>query len=158
MMPLNWHPKEGNTGLIFGLEHESNGKSQPLSRSWNRLYSEFVFEKDNFVFALKPWWRLPEPEKRDPLDADGDDNPDINHYYGYFEVGAAHKWKRYEVALMARRNFKHDQGAFELSFTFPMWGRLRGFAQYFNGYGESLIDYNHKQQRFGIGVALTGLL
>lgn len=158
LLPLNWHPREGNTALLFGLEHESNGRSQPLSRSWNRVYAELVFEKDNFVFGFKPWWRLPENEKADRLDADGDDNPDIANYLGHFELGMAHKWKQYEVALMTRRSFSHDRGAVELSFTFPLWGRLRGFAQYFNGYGESLIDYNYHQQRFGLGVALTGLL
>ncbi|MDG1752361.1 MAG: phospholipase A, partial [Thalassotalea sp.] len=57
-----------------------------------------------------------------------------------------------------RHNFSHQKGGMELSFTFPLWGKLRGYAQYTAGYGESLIDYNHSQQRFGLGIALTNLL
>lgn len=159
LFPLNWQPKMGgNTALVFGLEHESNGRSLPLSRSWNRFYSAFLFEIDNFVLNIRPWWRLPERQKTSPTDVKGDDNPDIENYMGHFQFTLAHKWKRYETAVMTRRNFRHDKGAFEISFTFPLWGKLRGYAQYFNGYGESLVDYNYRQQRFGIGFALTGLL
>lgn len=58
----------------------------------------------------------------------------------------------------SRENFAKHHGAIELGFTFPLWGKLRGYAQYTSGYGESLIDYNHNQQRIGLGIALTNLL
>lgn len=156
--PLSWHPFEGNTGLIVGLEHQSNGRSQLLSRSWNRAYLNFLYEKDNFALSFRPWWRLPEDERTDPTSTEGDDNSDIIDYMGHFELATVYKWHQYEFSAKARQNFATHKGALELGFTFPLWGKLRGYAQYFNGYGESLIDYNHNQQRFGIGIALTDIL
>ena len=156
--PLNWHPVGSNTGVSIGAEHQSNGRSQPLSRSWNRVYVNFLLEKDNFALSFKPWIRLKEKEKESYLDSDGDDNPDISEYMGHFELGIAHKWSKYVLSFEGRHNFSHHKGGMELSFTFPLWGKLRGYAQYTAGYGESLIDYNHSQQRFGLGIALTNLL
>lgn len=158
LAPLNWHPLEGNTGFTVGLEHESNGRSQALSRSWNRVYASFLFEKDNFALSFKPWWRLPEDEKRFVGDPKGDDNPDILDFMGHFELFAAYKWDEYELSVKARENFARHHGAIELGFTFPLWGKFIGYATAFNGYGESLIDYNHKQTRIGIGVALNNIL
>ena len=156
--PLNWHPLGGNTGFMVGVEHQSNGRSQLLSRSWNRAYASLLFEKDNLAISLKPWWRLPEEDKTSPLDPEGDDNPDILDYMGHFELTIAHTWDDYEVSLMSRRNFEYGRGALELGFTFPLWGKLRGYALIFDGYGESLIDYNHRQTRFGLGIALNDIL
>jgi phospholipase A1 len=157
--PTNWHPFSTNTALIFGFEHQSNGRSELLSRSWNRVYVTFLFEKNNFAFSLRPWYRIPEGDKVTSHETIGDDNPDIDKYMGHFELGLAYDWrKNYEISLKFRENFAVHHGAIELGFTFPLWGKLRGYAQYFNGYGESLIDYNYKQQRFGIGFALTDLL
>ncbi|WDE08177.1 phospholipase A [Thalassomonas viridans] len=158
LAPLNWHPGGGNTGFALGLEHQSNGRSQPLSRSWNRLYVNFLYEKDNFALSFRPWWRLPESKKQMPFDADGDDNPDIADFMGHFELGLVYKWSDYEWTAKFRENFARHHGALELGLTFPLWGKLRGYAQYSLGYGESLIDYNHSQQRFGLGIALTDLL
>lgn len=65
-----------------GFSHQSNGKSGLLSRSWNRVYVDFLFERDNWYFSLKPWWRVPE-------DNDNDDNPDIDEFLGNFELGGS---------------------------------------------------------------------
>ena len=156
--PLDWHPAGGNTGFMLGIEHQSNGRSQFLSRSWNRAYVNFLFEKENFALSFKPWFRLPEDDKELPLSSEGDDNPDIEDYMGHFELGMAYKWLDYEFSFKGRENFATQRGGMELGVTFPLWGKLRGYMQYSNGYGDSLIDYNHNQQRFGLGIALSNVL
>lgn len=82
-----------------GIEHESNGQRQDLSRSWNRVYSQFYFAKDNFLIALQPWWRIPESDKNDPSDSSGDDNPDIEDYMGHFELSSVYKWNDLEFSF-----------------------------------------------------------
>ena len=93
-------------------------------------------------------------------DPSGDDNPDIEKYLGYFDVTAALHYKNLEFSLLARNNFRSDNnyGAIELGMSFPMFHKIRGYAQFFNGYGESLIDYNHNINRVGIGILLTDIL
>lgn len=156
--PLDWQPFEGNTAFILGIEHESNGRSQDLSRSWNRLYSHFLYEKNNFAFSFRPWVRLSEDEKEFPFDPDGDDNPDIEDFMGHFELGLVYSWENFELSFLGRQNFSTNNGSAQLGLTFPLWGKLRGYATAFNGYGESLIDYNHRQTRLGLGIALNNIL
>ncbi|WP_154224409.1 phospholipase A [Marinicella rhabdoformis] len=158
LAPLNWHPLGGNTGLVMGMEHQSNGRSQGLSRSWNRVYAHLLFEKNNFALSLKPWYRLSENEKSSVDDPEGDDNPDIADYMGHFELTTVYQWDKYEFSFIGRQNFSTNKGFGEIGLTFPLWGKLRGYATVSDGYGESLIDYNHSQTRFGIGIALSDLL
>jgi len=65
----------GSTNRLFiiGLNHQSNGMGPDLSRSWNRIYIEFIAERGNFFTGLKSWCRIPE-------DVEEDDNPDIEDY------------------------------------------------------------------------------
>ncbi|MDO6805090.1 phospholipase A, partial [Wenyingzhuangia sp. 1_MG-2023] len=62
--------------------------------------------------------------------------------------------------IMLRNNLDttNNRGAVEMDFTFPLTRKLKGFVQYFNGYGDSLIDYNHWQERLGVGIKLTDWL
>ncbi|MFM2484568.1 phospholipase A [Celerinatantimonas yamalensis] len=136
----------------IGLDHQSNGRSRPASRSWNRLYGELVFESTHDVFSIKPWYRFPESRQND-------DNQHIEKYYGYGEFNWVHVWHDYSVDMLLRNNFRQqNKGALQLGFSFPLWGKLRGYVQYFNGYGESLIDYNQSTQTLGVGVMLTNWL
>lgn len=157
-------PIEATRGTWFGrvgLEHESNGRTQLLSRSWNRAYVTLGYAEADWALAIQPWYRFPEEKKFDdgdpatPPESEGDDNPDIEDYMGYYEMNGAYRWGPLELSGMFRRNFAQGHGAYELGLSFPLWGRLRGYTQYFDGYGESLIDYNHKNQRIGVGVLLT---
>ncbi len=157
LVPLLWGPLGGKTAVVLGLEHESNGQVQGLSRSWNRVYTQLIYEKGNLVMGIRPWYRLPEDEKENPGDAEGDDNPDILDFMGHGEFTAAWRTTNYEYSALVRGNTATGNGAIELGMTFPLFAKFRGFVQYFNGYGESLIEYDHRQHRIGIGVALTNI-
>jgi phospholipase A1 len=140
------------------INHQSNGQGGELSRSWNRLMLNTVFERGNFAFALAPWYRLPEPEQEYPGDPDGDDNPDITHYMGNFELNGAYKRSDDIYSIMLRNNLDADnKGALELGWSFPLSTNLRGQLKYFNGYGHSLIDYNTDMEVFALGIVFTDL-
>jgi len=145
-----------NRAIMFGVEHQSNGRTQEFSRSWNRIYADFIFEKENWAVSFKPWYRIPEKEKSDINQPDGDDNPDIGKYMGNFELAAVYHWDDQNFSIMLRNNLRsNNRGAVQLDWSFPMGKRFKGYVQFFNGYGESLIDYNHYVQRVGFGVLLT---
>lgn len=137
----------------LGFSHQSNGRSGSLSRSWNRLFAQAVFQKDNFYFSIRPWWRIPE-------NSSDDDNPDIEDYLGNFEVGGLYKLGDHSISLMLRNNFdfSDNRGAVQLDWSFPLGKRMRGYVQWFNGYGESLIDYDSSVNSIGFGVQLTDWL
>lgn len=144
-----------NTWNSFGINHQSNGRGGILSRSWNRLFAWITFEKGNLAFSFKPWYRIPE-------DIENDDNPDITDYLGHFEFSASYKWQEHVFSLMSRNNLESgfSRGAIELSWSFPLgaWPYLKGYVQYFNGYGRSLIDYNQHANVIGVGVSLIDWL
>ncbi|MET4694247.1 phospholipase A [Endozoicomonas lisbonensis] len=143
-----------------GFSHQSNGRSNYLSRSWNRAYLSFLLEKGSFYAGLKTWHRLPEDKKEDDNpNSKGDDNPDINQYMGNGELYFGYKFNRQNITAMVRNNLRSDnKGAVQLDWSFPLTDRFRGYVQYFNGYGESLIDYNVSSNRFSVGVMLTDWL
>jgi len=135
--------------LNFGLNHQSNGRSEPLSRSWNRVYAEFGLEHGNFALLVRPWARIGEP-------AEKDDNPDITDYYGYGDITAVYRWHEHTFTAMGRGNPGTGKGAVQLTWSTPrLIGRFKGYVQFFSGYGESLIDYNWRQTTIGLGVALS---
>lgn len=136
----------------LGISHQSNGRAEPQSRSWNRVYAEFVLEQDAFAISLKPWARISESEE-------DDDNPDITDYLGHYEINAYYNWEGHLFSLMLRNVFdsEHRYNS-ELQWSFPIKRRLRGLVQWYNGYGENLIDHDHKNHRIAIGVLLTDWL
>ena len=157
LAPLAREVAGGRLALGLGFEHQSNGQIQGFSRSWNRLYAAAIWSRGGFVATLRPWYRLPEDEKESPLDPKGDDNPDILDFYGHGELTLGWRDSRRGYALSVHGNPSTGKGGGELAVSFPAFGRFRGVVSYFNGYGDSLIDYDHFQQRLGVGILLSNL-
>jgi phospholipase A1 len=139
---------------LFNLafNHQSNGRSDVLSRSWNRMIASFGVESGNLALLGRMWWRIPESD-------DKDDNPTISDYYGWGDLSALYKWRDMSFAAMIRGNPSTGKGAGQLTFTSaPLLGPLRGYVKLFSGYGETLIDYNWNQTTIGVGIALNDWL
>lgn len=150
----DWELGDGRVELLrVGFNHESNGREEPFSRSWNRIKGEVVYSTNRWVFSLSPWYRIPES----PND---DDNPDIDRYLGNGDFSVGYEADgRYTVDARFLNNLRSDDNrtSVELNLSFPLSDSFKAHFQYYNGYGETLIDYNERIQRLGIGVSLNTL-
>ena len=152
MVFRNGYSLGGWRGRMSGisLNHQSNGRSDPLSRSWNRVVGTIGLDRENWALVLRPWYRIPESRSED-------NNPDIEDYMGRGDATLIWNRNGHEVSLMARHSLRtgdRSHGALQLDYGFPISNLLRGHIQVFDGYGESLIDYNHKATYVGVGVSL----
>lgn len=134
--------------LNLGLVHQSNGQSGSLSRSWNRIYAQVGLERGDFSLLARLWQRIGEPRSTD-------DNPDITDYLGHGDLQAAWRRNGHEVTLLTRYNPGSGRGAMQAAWAFPIAGKLKGYLQFFSGYGQSLIDYNHHENTLGLGLQMN---
>ena len=138
--------------LTLAFNHQSNGRTDTLSRSWNRVIAGVGVENGNFGLLGRLWWRIPESDN-------SDDNPTLSDYYGWGDLSAIYKWRGGSFAGTIRGNPSTGKGAGQVSWTSaPLLGPLRGYVKVFSGNGETLIDYNWNQTTFGIGVTLNDWL
>lgn len=157
---LTYNPKglesyNWSSSYIFGFTHQSNGRSSLESRSWNRLYIQKLWDLKTFVISTKAWYRIPEKEKTDPEESEGDDNPQINFYMGYFELMGLTQIHDNTFTLMVRNNLKsNNRGALQFSWSKPINEKYKFYFQYFNGYGENLIDHDRNSNRVSIGLII----
>ncbi|PKF60875.1 phospholipase [Psychromonas sp. psych-6C06] len=137
----------------IGFTHQSNGRSEPLSRSWNRLNSYFIIENNNLAVSINPWYRFSEA-------ASSDNNPDLTDYYGHGKIRLIYKYNQNTFSLMSRNNLESgfSKGAVEAAWSFPIHDRVRGYFKVFSGYGNSMIEYDHYTNTIGLGISLTDWL
>ncbi len=150
------HPVQKSAGGVnlryvgASLTHESNGRGEALSRSWNRVIGEVALDAGPWSAQLRPWVRLSEPKDS------RDDNPDIEDYVGRGEMILAYRAGRQVVTFTGRHTLRsgdESRGSARVDWAFPLTGNLDGHLQIFSGYGESLIDYNHRQTSVGFGLS-----
>lgn len=133
-------------GVAFN--HQSNGQDLPRSRSWNRIIFHLGLERENFQVFIRPWIRLSDQD---------DENPEIVDYIGKMELSAMYERNGHGFHLLGTNNLSStdNRGSYQLNYLFPIRANLRGHVQVFTGYGETLIDYNHKQTTLGLGLSFV---
>jgi phospholipase A1 len=146
--------KQTSLYLGLGINHQSNGRSLPYSRSWNRVIFQLGYETKEYSILLKPWFRIQE----DILE---DDNPNIEDFVGRFDLTSAYKKGKNNLSVSLRHplNFNNPgRGSFRIDYSYRVFGYLKLHTQIFHGYGENLLDYNYKQTTIGLGVSLIDWL
>jgi phospholipase A1/A2 len=154
-LPLGWRLRYSG----ISLNHQSNGQSLPLSRSWNRIIFMAGMEKDKqFTLNGRFWQRIPE-------DASEDDNPEISDTVGRAELaGTWNMSKDSSLGLTVRHSLRGQaNGSYRLEWlkTLGDSGQshrdsgLRFHVQLFSGYGDSLVDYNRQRTVLSVGLSLV---
>lgn len=137
-------------GAKIGFMHQSNGKDGSDSRSWNRLYMNLLFASKRVAFIPRVWYVIPESSLNE--------NKDIRKYLGNFDIKLSYLGKDTFAYLLWRNNlnFKHNKGAIELNVGFDLLDNgVFWYVQYFNGYGESLIDYKKHMNKLSVGFLVA---
>ncbi|MCX6051751.1 MAG: phospholipase A [Campylobacterales bacterium] len=148
--------------LKLALAHKSNGQgsnkdvvySNPAdnlgnrSRSFNYVYSTLRLKHGALLTDYTYMARLPEK-------ADTDDNPDLMDYLGSSELRFSYFSGKHMYSLMGRENFSTGLGAVEGTYSYPLLNSTYFYAKAFNGYGESLIDYNKEVTKFSLGFSFS---
>lgn len=139
--------------LNLGFVHQSNGREDPLSRSWNRIYLQGGWElNDKLTLMVRPTWRIPESKSRD-------DNPDIEKFLGYGDVSL--RWddpsRKMAASVLLRNNLRSEnKGFIQLDFQRQITEdrNINFHILASSGYGASLLDYNVYQNTIGFGISL----
>lgn len=136
--------------LGVGAIHHSNGQGDPLSRSWNRAYLMAGAEWGKLSVIPRLWARV------NNEDDSSEDNPDIEDYMGYGDVKFLYDLANQQsLSGTLRYNPSTNKGAAQIDYTYPLSENVNGFVQLFQGYGESIIDYNHENTSIGFGIVLN---
>ncbi len=139
---------------LFGeltLDHQSNGRGGEFERSWNRVIGRLEFGTQNFFMRASGWFLL--------FKGTGAtlQNPDIANYLGYDQLILSYRLFDTMVWSVQASNFESGfkRGSIIVTASYPFTSKFGAYAQFFSGYGQSLIEYNHRTQSFGVGITLN---
>ena len=140
--------------LQLAIEHESNGRDSIESRSWNKIsFGGSVLVTPSIILHGKVWVAL----------VDGENNKDLMKYSGICQAGISYNApnKRFGAAItiIKRENWKMDFNTIaELNYRIFKNSNQYLFLQYYNGYGENLLDYNKFRSQIRVGLVIKPAL
>ena len=152
----DWRVDGNAVGFAAGIEHESNGKDGPESRS-----IDVLFVRPYFAFGdTRDFHWSASPNLYAYIEKD--ENSDIAKYRGYGDFHLSYgKYDDWQAAWILRKGTSTEKFSAELQATYPLNRWYPGVAGYlmlqaFTGYGEYLLDYNEREPwSVRIGYAIS---
>jgi phospholipase A1 len=136
--------------LRYGLDHQSNGLGGSQERSWNRAIASLQFSGEHWLASLKVWDLIFKANSSNLH------NPSIAHYLGYENILFAYQFHKTNLSFQVQ-NIESGlrRGFFQISASYPLMNSILVYTQFFSGYGQSLIEYNHRTNAAGVGIAFN---
>ncbi len=133
------------------IEHESNGKDGIQSRSWNKIsIAGEAYISPNLMAHAKYWIPI----------VDGKYNKDILDYSGIYQAGFQaisndSKWVL-DMTLVKRKGWNplNFNTIVQLGYRINHNSNQFIMLQYYNGYGECMMDYKQYHSRLRIGLLI----
>lgn len=161
MTDLNFNPGIGLTKPLFVknryvgkvsliVEHESNGRDSIWSRSWNKVsLAANIIIDPNLSVAGKVWIPI----------VDGENNRDILRYCGLYQMSVQamtdnRKFTGSLTLVKRKGNIFNYNTILELAYRFSKQSNQFFFLQYYNGYGEGLLDYKVWKSQVRVGIVI----
>jgi outer membrane phospholipase A len=158
-LPHAWLGADG-LDLQGGFGHESNGQGEGLSRSMNKLFIRPVarWGLDGYDLRLRPRFLT--------YVFDMNDNPDMADYRGYADLEGDLTLRRgalsgLRLSTLCRIGRDGNRGSMQIDLSYPFghltgnWFNLIGYAQFFDGWSETLRTYDERSHRLLVGFAIT---
>lgn len=142
--------KDRVVGAAFAqIKHESNGRDGDESRSWNYLsLSMKYYFNARFNLAGEVWVPY----------VDGGNNKDLLDYrgLGFLSINYTsnkHRWWL-SADINPRKGFGNANTTLTAAFRMSDRSNQYVFAKFYQGYGESLLDYDKYTMNFRVGICI----
>lgn len=135
--------------MFMQIEHESNGRDGEESRSWNYLsFSAKYFYNHRLSLGAKAW--IPY--------VDGEENEDLLDYRGIATLSMNYQsndskwWLAMEIT--PRKGWGNANTTVTAAFRISKNSNQYLYARFYNGKGESLLDYDKYNMNIRIGICI----
>lgn len=138
----------------LGYNHQSNGKWEPLSRGWDRIFAQFFASYYAFDLQWKPWITIGETDTYNGLN--GRNIEDYTPYMGDGELALSFAYEQMNSTVFWNYSFSGiEYGGITADLEIPITDYLSLYGRYFYGYGESLIDMDYVSNTASIGFCIN---
>jgi phospholipase A1 len=141
-----------NNQMGVSLNHESNGRGGSEERAWNRIIGIYTYGTNDLMLRARGWVLVFKADSSDIY------NPDITDYLGHGDLTASYEVNKLVFSLTGGNFERIHHSYFQGSVSYPITQKIRFYVQGFSGYGQSLIEYDHRTNAVGVGIAFNDWL